>query len=165
MKKPLRPYIFKAYYNYFVDNGEKVYIEVNAPYIGASFEKEFKTFIVPESKTICFNISPDALGRLDISDDGIDFTARFNGEVKDVYVPMGAINGLLNPSSSLYIGLPDDPFYHQSENIRKKNDKKNPELKLVNDEDSTNDGDETREKSSRAKSRKRSAGSDAFKLL
>ncbi len=166
MKHPLKPYMFKAYYNYFTDNGEKVYMQVDSSYIGPAFEKEFKTFINPQTHIICFNITTEALGRIEITEESVVFQARFNGEVKDVFVPMGAIVALLTPSSNLYVGLPDDPSYHQTDSSDENSAKKSPELKLVGgDEPAEGKKNADSEGERPKKSRKRSSSKNAFKLL
>lgn len=169
MKHPLKPYMFRAYYNYFTDNGEKVYMQVDSSYIGSAFEKEFKAFINPQTHIICFNITPDALGRIEITEESVVFQARFSGEVKEVFVPMGAIVALLTPSSNLYVGLPDDPSYHQTDSTDasdEKSAKKSPELKLVGgDEPAEGKKNADSEAERSKKSRKRSSTKNAFKLL
>ena len=119
MRKPLRPYLFNAYYNYFVDNGETVYIHADTTYPGVVMDEAFKEFIDKNSGQICFNISPAALGSMEVGDHLIIFKTRLKGKVVTVYLPMGSVVDVVSPTMKTGIRLPEQEYYdrirHESE--------------------------------------------------
>ena len=132
MRKPLRPYLFNAYYNYYVDNGETVFIHVDTTYPGVVFDEGFREFIDKSNGQICFNISPRALGSMEIGDHLVIFKTRLKGEIVTVYLPMGSIVNILSPTMKSGILLPDQEYYDR---IRHENELDDSTLTIETDDE------------------------------
>ena len=87
--KPLRPYIYYAYYSWICDNNNTPYLLVNCDYPDVDVPIEF----ICDGKII-LNISPRSIGNYVVDDEGISFSARFQGMIRDLYVPFGAAEAL-----------------------------------------------------------------------
>lgn len=82
---PKRPYLLRAYYDWLIDNNFTPYLVVDATYYGVDVPQEFV-----KDGQIVLNLSTNAVGNLSLGNDAIQFSARFRGVPKDIYVPMGA---------------------------------------------------------------------------
>ncbi|STY63908.1 Stringent starvation protein B homolog [Mannheimia haemolytica] len=82
--KPLRPYLYNAYYNWIIDSDNTPYLLVNAEFPDVDVPVEF----VKEGKII-LNISPRSIGQYIVADEYISFSARFQGMLRDIYIPFG----------------------------------------------------------------------------
>ncbi|OOF46622.1 ClpXP protease specificity-enhancing factor [Rodentibacter trehalosifermentans] len=82
---PKRPYLLRAYYNWLVDNDFTPYLVVDATYLGVNVPIEYV-----QDGQIVLNLSANATGNLQLTNDFIQFNARFKGVSRDLYIPMGA---------------------------------------------------------------------------
>lgn len=82
---PKRPYLLRAYYDWLVDNDFTPYLVVNANYCGVNVPMEYV-----KDGQIVLNLSANATGNLELTNDFIRFNARFRGVPRDIYLPMGA---------------------------------------------------------------------------
>ncbi|AGH38345.1 Stringent starvation protein B [Bibersteinia trehalosi USDA-ARS-USMARC-188] len=136
--KPLRPYLYHAYYQWILDNDNTPYLLVNSEYPGTDVPQEF----VRDGKII-LNISPRSIGQYIVDDEGISFSARFQGMLRDVYVPLGAAEAIYAQETGDGVMFQDEPYYDaenylmrtadvkESEKITPKKPKKSGHLKLV----------------------------------
>lgn len=83
---PSRPYFIRAVYEWILDNDLTPYLLVNANYPLVQVPTEF----VSEGKII-LNLMPSAIRNLHMGNDELEFSARFGGKPRTVYVPIGAI--------------------------------------------------------------------------
>ncbi len=83
-----RPYLIRAIYEWCVDNTYTPYlaVQVNAA-------TEVPRAYVKEGQ-IVLNIGPGAVRDLDMGNDVISCTSRFNGVVHHLYVPVEAVIGI-----------------------------------------------------------------------
>ncbi len=83
------PYLFRAMYDWIVDNGQTPYIVVDA---GAS------GVVIPEDHVvdnrIVLNASQQAVEDFNMSNLAVSFTARFQGVSERVYLPCRSILGV-----------------------------------------------------------------------
>ncbi|WMJ09301.1 ClpXP protease specificity-enhancing factor [Nitrosomonas sp. sh817] len=88
MNQSTKPYLIRSIYDWCSDNGFTPYISV----------KVFKELDIPKEyvrdNEIVFNISAIAVHELNISNDGLSFTARFSGIAKRLDIPLDAIKGI-----------------------------------------------------------------------
>lgn len=80
-----KPYLLRALYEWCVDNGYTPYISVVVD--GA-------TRVPPEyvrNGEIVLNIGPLAANKLKMSNESIDFSARFGGVAKDLSIPVSQV--------------------------------------------------------------------------
>ncbi|MDE3933740.1 ClpXP protease specificity-enhancing factor, partial [Glaesserella parasuis] len=87
--KPLRPYLYQAYYNWILDNENTPYLLINSEYVDTDVPQEF----VRDGKII-LNISPRSIGQYVVTDEAISFNARFQGIARGVYIPFGAVEAI-----------------------------------------------------------------------
>ena len=82
---PKRPYLLRAYYDWLIDNDFTPYLVVDATYWGVKVPVEYV-----KDGQIVLNLSANATGNLQLTNDFIQFNARFRGVPQDIYIPMGA---------------------------------------------------------------------------
>ncbi len=87
---PTRPYLLRAIYEWLLDNQLTPYLLVDASQDNTQVPREF----VQENGTIILNMSPTAVQSLELENEYVSFTARFSGQVQQIYVPMVAALGL-----------------------------------------------------------------------
>jgi stringent starvation protein B len=81
-----KPYLVRALYDWICDNNLTPYILVDA-----SGDELSIPFDYVEDNKIVLNISPDAVRDLDLSNDFINFKARFSGQSMNVFFPVSAV--------------------------------------------------------------------------
>lgn len=82
---PKRPYLLRAYYDWFLDNELTPYLVVDAEYFGVDVPTEYV-----KDGQIVLNLSPIATGNFILNNKEILFSARFKGVSRNIRVPMGA---------------------------------------------------------------------------
>lgn len=113
--KPLRPYLYHAYYNWIVDNDHSPYLLVNSKYADVDVPQEF----VRDGKII-LNISPRSIGQYVVTDESIRFSARFQGILRDVFIPFGAVEALYAQESGNGVMFQEEAFYEESAYLARK---------------------------------------------
>lgn len=135
--KPLRPYIYHAYYQWILDSECTPYLLVNCGYPDVDVPQEF----VRDGKII-LNISPRSIGEYAVDDEAISFSARFHGEVRRLYIPFGAAEAVYAQETEVGVKFQDEEFYSEESYlarqakgqplaVAKKSAKKSGHLKLV----------------------------------
>lgn len=106
--KPLRPYLYHAYYQWLLDNDMTPYLLVNAHYPNVDVPKEF----VREGKII-LNISPRSIGQYVVNEEAIAFNARFQGMLRDIYIPFGAAEAIYSQETSDGVMFQEELYYSE----------------------------------------------------
>lgn len=83
LSSPKRPYLLRAYYDWLVDNDFTPYLVVDANYYGTNVPVEYV-----KDGQIVLNLSAGATGNLQLTNDFIQFNARFKGISRELYIPM-----------------------------------------------------------------------------
>lgn len=86
MPSAKRPYLLRAYYDWIVDNDFTPFLLVDATYPDVDVPTEYV-----QNGQIVLNISMRATGNLSLTNDSVQFDARFQGQTRHIYVPMGAV--------------------------------------------------------------------------
>ncbi|MFZ7240553.1 ClpXP protease specificity-enhancing factor [Avibacterium avium] len=86
---PKRPYVLRAYYDWLIDNDCTPYLAVDATYSGVKVPVEYV-----KDGQIVLNISMNATGNLQLTNDFVQFNARFQGVPQEIFIPMGALIAL-----------------------------------------------------------------------
>lgn len=81
-----RPYLLRALYDWICDNHLTPYLLVDASGSDLNIPRDFV-----EDDKIILNIAPSAVRDLDLSNDYINFKARFSGTSMNVYFPNEAV--------------------------------------------------------------------------
>ncbi|MGX2957441.1 ClpXP protease specificity-enhancing factor [Ursidibacter arcticus] len=108
--KPLRPYLYHAYYNWLLDNDYTPYLLVNASYPDVDVPTEF----VRDGKII-LNISPRSIGQYVVNDDAISFNARFQGMLRDIYIPFGAAEAIYAQETGDGVMFQEEVYYDEQQ--------------------------------------------------
>ncbi len=88
-KKPKRPYLLRAFYDWIVDSGLTPYVLVDASAEGVVVPREF----VQEGK-IVLNVSPNAVAQFSLDDTALSCNCRFGGKPFAVHLPMAGIQAI-----------------------------------------------------------------------
>ncbi len=81
-----KPYLVRAFNEWILDNQLTPYLLINAEHPKVFVPKEY----VQDGK-IVFNITPGIVSTLSITNEVIEFDARFSGKQRHVYAPMSAV--------------------------------------------------------------------------
>ena len=81
-----KPYLVRALYEWILDNDTTPYILVDT----GSAEVLIPPGIANDGKVV-LNLAPRAIQNLEMSNDSISFSARFNGVAEDIFCPMGSL--------------------------------------------------------------------------
>lgn len=84
----LRPFLFTGYRDWLIASGFKPHIRIT--YEEGGTPSFLKRFTNPEGE-IHFNISPSAVGNFQVDEAGASFSARFNGKIEEVFVPLDCL--------------------------------------------------------------------------
>ncbi len=100
-----RPYLLRAIYAWLVDSNDTPFLLINASEetieVPAGFVKDDK---------IILNIGATAVGHLDLGNDAIRFSGRFDGVSRNVTIPMDAVMAIYGRDSGrgIMFGQDDD---------------------------------------------------------
>ncbi len=83
-----KPYLIRSIYDWCIDSGFTPFLSVKAP-IGLDIPQEYI-----KNGEIIFNISAKAVQGLNINNESIAFSARFNGISRDLDIPLDAVKGI-----------------------------------------------------------------------
>lgn len=83
---PNQPYLIRAIYEWIVDNDLTPYLLVDASNDDAHVPRQYV-----ENGKIVLNIAPRAVNHLELSNENVNFNARFSGKPMDVVFPMDAV--------------------------------------------------------------------------
>lgn len=84
-----RPYLLRAMYEWIADNGLTPYVMVNAESDLVRVPRQY----VKDGK-IVLNVSMRAVKALELGNDAVEFNARFDGVVSQIYLPMATIEAI-----------------------------------------------------------------------
>ena len=131
---PKRPYLLRAYYDWLVDNSFTPQLVVDATYLGVNVPVEYV-----KDGQIVLNLSANATGNLQLTNDFIQFNARFKGVSRELYIPMGAAlaiyarengDGVMFEPEEVYDELNSEPdteqptSFHEAVDSPRKREKK-----------------------------------------
>ncbi len=97
----MRPYLVRGLIEWINDNKMSPYVLVDANVEGTVVPKH----LVKDGKII-FNLSPQAVSGMNVSHQHIEFSARFSGQVFQVWLPMGSIQAVFANETGLGMGMP-----------------------------------------------------------
>lgn len=84
--KPSRPYLIRALNEWILDNNMTPYVVVDAGVQGVRVPEDYVT-----NGQIILNVSPTAVTDFFVTNDAVEFKARFGGVPMQVYVPVVAV--------------------------------------------------------------------------
>ena len=83
---PSKPYLIRALYQWLLDNQMTPYILADS----SSDDVQVPSGVANDGKVV-LNLAPSAIQNLEMTNDFLSFSARFNGVAQDVYCPMSSI--------------------------------------------------------------------------
>lgn len=107
---PRRPYLFRAFYDWILDNELTPHVVVNATRYGVDVPAEYI-----KDGQIVLNIAPQSVGQFILNNDGIRFSARFGGVPRQIIVPMSAIEAIYARENGAGLGFEPEPQYEKIE--------------------------------------------------
>ena len=105
---PKRPYLLRAYYDWLLDNSFTPYLVVDATYYGVDVPQDYV-----KDGQIVLNLSPGAVGNLALGNDAVEFSARFQGIPRDLYIPMGAAIAIYARENGDGVMFEPEPIYDE----------------------------------------------------
>lgn len=81
-----RPYLLRAFYEWIVDNNCTPYLVVDATIERVKVPTQFI-----QNGQIVLNVTPSAVGNLQLGNDAVTFNARFGGQPFALYIPVNAV--------------------------------------------------------------------------
>lgn len=128
-----KPYLVRAIYEWITDNECTPYIIVNAEADNVEVPSQYV-----EDGRIILNVSEDAVRDLQITNEFLEFNARFNGVATQVYTPVLAIlaiyaqeNGHGMVFSEDELSPPDDHGPRVPKEIKRPDPSVKPSFKVV----------------------------------
>jgi len=81
-----KPYLIRGLYEWLLDNQATPYILADASGDGVMIPRGIAT----DGKVV-LNLAPSAIQNLEMTNDYVSFSARFNGVAQDIYCPIASI--------------------------------------------------------------------------
>src|SRR5262245_59872885 len=118
-----RPYLIRAFYEWIVDNGLTPYILVNANVPDCRVPAEH----IKDGKII-FNVASQIVHNLFMSNDAVEFEARFSGVPRHIYVPVAGVLAIYAKENGEGMAFPEEHFPQHPPAPQKRG---KPDLKIV----------------------------------
>lgn len=123
---PRRPYLFRAFYDWILDNDLTPYIVVDTSVYGVLVPQEFV-----QNNQIVLNIAPQSVGQYVSNNEQIEFNARFSGVPQHIVVPMAAVEAIYARENGVGMGFEDEPQYQRLQE-KQNNQPETPPAKKAN---------------------------------
>lgn len=96
-----KPYLFRAIFDWLLDNQATPYILVDAtkPFVDVPLE-----FVKDDQ--IVLNVNPSAVQNWLADEKAISFSARFSGSARQIYVPMNALMAIYSQENGQGMAFP-----------------------------------------------------------
>ena len=101
---PNRPYLLRAYYEWLMDNHLTPHVVVDAFVKGTQVPQQFV-----KDGQIVLNIATGAVANLHMTNDAVEFNARFGGVPVHVYVPILAVLAVYSKETGEGMGFGFEP--------------------------------------------------------
>jgi stringent starvation protein B len=102
-ERSTKPYLIRAIFEWCSDSGL-------TPYLSVKVDAETRVpYEYVKNGEIVLNISPDATHRLTIDDEGVRFSARFNGVSRECSIPVPAVLGIFARENNQGLFFPPEP--------------------------------------------------------
>ncbi|UDG79409.1 Stringent starvation protein B [Candidatus Ecksteinia adelgidicola] len=123
---PKRPYLLKAFYNWLLDNKLTPYLMINITHLNVQIPIEFSF-----DDKIILNISPNAVNNLLLNHTEVQFSARFNGIISNILLPISSILGIYARENGAGILFESESFYETKNVIKNLNDEEKSSKTLM----------------------------------
>lgn len=125
---PIKPYLVRAAYQWALDNGQTPHLLVDATVAGVQAPTEYI-----EDGRIVFNIDSHAASDLLMTDDLIEFKARFSGKPFTVIIPINAVLGLYarEGGEGISFSTAGSEEESKSKSVKLNSPRGKPDLKII----------------------------------
>lgn len=106
---PRRPYLLRAFYDWLLDNQLTPHLVVDVTCPGVMVPMEYA-----RDDQIVLNITPTAVGNLEMGDDAVRFNARFGGVPRQVYVPLASVMAIYARENGAGTMFEPEPAYEDA---------------------------------------------------
>ena len=122
-----KPYLVRALYQWILDNGNTPHVLIDTT--------SGEVMIPPgvgDDGTAVLNLAPQAVQNLEISNDYLSFSARFNGVAGDVYCPIDSLMGIYARETGTGMMFPpEEGDSAGGSDVDDKDKPKGPTLKVI----------------------------------
>ncbi len=101
-----RPYLLRAFYEWIIDNHLTPYIVIDASVSDVMVPEQY----IDKEGKITLNISPVATNAFHISNQTVEFRARFSGIARNIYAPIRAVEAVYAKENGRGIVFADDDY-------------------------------------------------------
>jgi stringent starvation protein B len=108
-----RPYLLRALYEWIIDNGMTPHLLVDAACKDTIVPRKFV-----EDNRIILNIHPQAVHHLELGNEKIVFSARFNGKPCRISIPVGAVIAIYARENGKGLIFPEEKHGAEMDNLK-----------------------------------------------
>jgi stringent starvation protein B len=128
-----KPYLLRAHFDWIVDSQWTPYLLINAEYANVVVPTQY----VRDGR-IVLDISPMACRDLEITAQGVKFSARFSGQQWHINLPIGAVLAIYAKENSQGMKFhPEDEVFEPSAPKAQEPEVKKPFLTVISNDDKT----------------------------
>ena len=117
-----KPYLVRALYDWILDNKTTPYILVDA-----NIDQVMIPPGIANDGKVVLNLSPQAVEQLEMTNQHLSFTARFNGVTEDIYCPMLSLLAIYARENGEGMMFPPE----ESDQADGKKESKGPTLTII----------------------------------
>ena len=121
-----KPYLVRALYEWILDNDTTPYILVDT----SSDQVLIPQGIASDGKVV-LNLAPAAIQNLEMTNEHISFSARFNGVAEDLYCPISALMAIYARENGEGMMFPADESDDNTESSTADEKPKGPTLTVI----------------------------------
>ena len=121
-----KPYLLRALYEWILDNDTTPYILVDA----SSDQVLIPSGIASDGKVV-LNLAPQAIEKLQMTNDYLSFSARFNGVAEDIYCPINSLLAIYARENGEGMMFPEEAADTEDSSSSGTGSAKTPTLKVI----------------------------------
>ena len=121
-----KPYLLRALYEWILDNDTTPYILVDT----SSDQVLIPSGIASDGKVV-LNLAPQAIEQLQMTNDYLSFSARFNGVSEDIYCPVTSLLAIYARENGEGMMFPEESDDTENSGSKETVSSKTPTLKVI----------------------------------
>ena len=121
-----KPYLLRALYEWILDNDTTPYILVDT----SSDQVLIPSGIASDGKVV-LNLAPQAIEQLQMTNDYLSFSARFNGVSEDIYCPINSLLAIYARENGEGMMFPEESDDTENSGSNGTGSSKAPTLKVI----------------------------------
>ena len=121
-----KPYLVRALYEWILDNDNTPYILVDT----GSEQVSVPNGIASDGKVV-LNLAPAAIQNLEMTNDFVSFSARFNGAAEQIFVPVASILAIYARENGEGMMFPSEEENDNTAAAKPDSKSRGPTLKVI----------------------------------